>query len=118
MIDAAAYDDLARRWLETQQQAWQAWLGGVAMAPPPIDPAAALAGGFDPATPGGEVAERLLGQGRQFLQLAEALGESLATAARDGTPPDWPTRVRWAHRWASGFSGSPAQAMRRRRERS
>lgn len=84
-----SYDDWSRQWLEGQQQAWRAWLGGEVAAHPAADPAAALSGWCDAATPGGEVAERLLTQGRQFLQLAEALGEGLAAQARDGTPPDW-----------------------------
>ena len=84
-----SFEDWTRQWLEGQQQAWQAWLGGLNVTPPQADPAAAMAGWVDGATPGGEVAERLLAQGQQFLQLAEALGETLATTATDGTSPDW-----------------------------
>jgi hypothetical protein len=83
------YEAMSRQWLQDQQRAWQAWLGGDTTTHPAGDPAAALAGWCDASTPGGEVAGRLLDQGRQFLQLAEALGETLTAQARDGTPPDW-----------------------------
>ncbi len=90
--DATPYDAWARDWLDTQRRAWQAWLDGDLASPPAGDPADALAGWLDgeAASLGGEVGERLLDQGRLFLQLAEALGQSLAEAARAGTPPDWP----------------------------
>ena len=90
MTDAAAYDDLARRWLDGQQRAWQAWLGGDPSAHPAADHVAALAGGLDAgATLGHDVAARLLTQGQQFLKLAEALGELLAEQAGRDEPPDW-----------------------------
>jgi len=84
-----SFDDWTRQWLAGQQQAWSAWLGGDAAAHPASDPAAALAGWFDAGTPGGEVAERLLAQGQQFLQLAEALGETLSARAGEDAPTDW-----------------------------
>ena len=86
----SSYDDWARDWLECQQQAWQAWLGGDAAAPD-ADPTAALSAwlGEEGAALGGEVGARLVAQGQQFLQLAESLGESLTNQARDGTETDW-----------------------------
>ncbi|RLA36493.1 MAG: hypothetical protein DRR03_03910 [Gammaproteobacteria bacterium] len=92
MTDATnSYDDWARTWLESQQQAWQAWLGGETATAPGTDPTAALAAwlGEEGAALGAEVGARLVAQGQQFLQLAESLGESLAAQAQSGTETDW-----------------------------
>ena len=114
-----SYDDWARHWLEGQQRAWQAWLGGGSGASPAGDPAEALAGwlGDDDAVPGGELGGRMLAQGRQFLQLAEALGESLTEATRGDGATDWQEvfdatveRVR-ATLDPGGGSGHPAGAL-------
>lgn len=86
-----SYDDWARTWLESQQQAWQAWLGGDTVTAPDADPTAALGAwlGEEGSALGAEVGTRLVAQGQQFLQLAESLGESLAAQAKGGTETDW-----------------------------
>ncbi|HEY5720191.1 MAG TPA: poly(R)-hydroxyalkanoic acid synthase subunit PhaE [Gammaproteobacteria bacterium] len=74
-----SYDDWARSWLESQQQAWQALLRQGTPAAGLGDPEAAFAdwlGGS--ASLGGDVGARLVAQAQQFLQLAEALGTVLA----------------------------------------
>jgi len=88
--DTPSYDAWARQWLEGQQQAWQAWLGGAAAAPA-VDPAHALGAwlGGEQAALGGALGARLVAQGQQFLQLAEALGEGLTAQVQAGEPPDW-----------------------------
>lgn len=87
--DTTTYDVWARHWLEGQQQAWQAWLGGAAAAPA-VDPARALGDwlGGEQADPGGALGARLVAQGQQFLQLAAALGEGLTAQLQSGDPPD------------------------------
>jgi len=87
-----SYDAWMTNWLEEQQGLWQAWLGptgdGEQPAAAAVDGFSAWLGGGDPLA--GEIGERLVGQGRQFLQLAEALGTALTEQLEAGADaPDW-----------------------------